>query len=128
MQVLAAFCRRLRYNFRQRPGRGRRALPLSRRRPILIESHSPRRRSPTMTDIARTDELFFTRAGLDRSRIERIVGDALKGADDGRLKSASFGTTQGFGLRGIAGEAAGYAHASELSEVVFKDAAATVKA
>ena len=86
-----------------------------------------------MTDIARTDELFFTRAGLDRTRVERIVGDALKGADDGelfleysqseslayddgRLKSASFDTTQGFGLRSIAGEAAGYAHASELSE------------
>src|SRR5882724_10213704 len=98
-----------------------------------------------MTDIARTDELFFTRAGLDRTRIERIVGDALKGADDGelfleynqsealgwddgKLKSASFDTTQGFGLRGIAGEAAGYAHASELSEDAIKRAAATVKA
>ena len=38
-----------------------------------------------MTDLARTDELFFTRAGLDRARIERIVGDALTGADDGEL-------------------------------------------
>jgi predicted Zn-dependent protease len=36
--------------------------------------------------------------------------------DDGRIKSASFDTTQGFGLRAVAGEAAGYAHASELSE------------
>ena len=98
-----------------------------------------------MTDIARTDELFFTRAGLDRPRIERIVGDALEGADDGelfleysqsealgwddgKLKSASFDTTQGFGLRGISGEAAGYAHASELSEDAIRRAAATVKA
>ena len=98
-----------------------------------------------MTDIARTDELFFTRAGLDRPRLERIVGDALKGADDGelfleynqsealgwddgKLKSASFDTTQGFGLRSIAGEAAGYAHASELSEDAIRRAAATVKA
>src|SRR3546814_11539701 len=39
--------------------------------------------------------------------------------DDGRLKSASFDTMQGFGLRAIAGEAAGYAHASELSEAAI---------
>ncbi len=98
-----------------------------------------------MSDITKTDELFFTRAGLDRGRIEGIVGDALKRADDGelfleynqsealswddgRLKSASFDTTQGFGLRSIAGEAAGYAHASELSEDAIRRAAATVKA
>ena len=84
-----------------------------------------------MSVLARTDDLFFTRAGLDRGRVEGIVGDALNGADDGelfleyrqsealafddgRLKSASFDTTQGFGLRAVAGEAAGYAHASEL--------------
>ena len=98
-----------------------------------------------MSDIAKTDDLFFTRAGLDRSRIEGIVGDALKGADDGelfleysqseslayddgRLKSASFDTTQGFGLRSIAGEAAGYAHASDLNEDAIRRAAQTVKA
>ena len=98
-----------------------------------------------MSDLARTDELFFTRAGLDRGRVEGIVGDALKGADDGelfleynqseslafddgRLKSASFDSSQGFGLRSIAGEAAGYAHASELSEATIKRAAETVKA
>jgi TldD protein len=98
-----------------------------------------------MSDITKTDELFFIRAGLDRGRIEGIVGDALEGADDGelfleynqsealswddgRLKSASFDTTQGFGLRSIAGEAAGYAHASELSEDAIRRAAATVKA
>ncbi|MGH6929815.1 MAG: metallopeptidase TldD-related protein, partial [Dongiaceae bacterium] len=98
-----------------------------------------------MSDMTKTDELFFIRAGLDRGRVEGIVGDALKGADDGelfleynqsealswddgRLKSASFDTTQGFGLRSIAGEAAGYAHASELSEDAIRRAAATVKA
>ena len=98
-----------------------------------------------MSDIAKTDDLFFTRAGLNRARIEGIVGDALKGADDGelfleysqseslaydddRLKSASFDTTQGFGLRSIAGEAAGYAHASELNEDAIRRAAQTVRA
>jgi TldD protein len=48
--------------------------------------------------------------------------------DDGRIKSASFDTTQGFGLRAVAGEAAGYAHASELSEAAIRRAAATVRA
>src|SRR5438045_4450005 len=48
--------------------------------------------------------------------------------DDGRIKSASFDTTQGFGLRAVAGEAAGYAHASELSEAAIKRAATAVRA
>ena len=48
--------------------------------------------------------------------------------DDGKLKSASFDTTQGFGLRAISGEAAGFAHASELTEDAMKRAAGTVKA
>ena len=84
-----------------------------------------------MNAIAITDDLFFTRAGLDRTRTEGIVEEALSGADDGelfleyrqseglsfddgRLKSASFDTTQGFGLRAIADEATGYAHASAI--------------
>ncbi|MFP6756634.1 MAG: metalloprotease TldD [Alphaproteobacteria bacterium] len=98
-----------------------------------------------MTDMARLDDLFFTRAGMDQSRVEAIVGDALDGADDGelfleyrqsesfgfddgKLKSASFDTAQGFGLRAVSGEATGYGHASELSEDAIKRAAATVKA
>ena len=98
-----------------------------------------------MNPLAKTDDLFFTQAGLDRSRLERLTADALKGADDGemfleysqsealsfddgKLKSASFDTTQGFGLRAIAGEAAGFAHASELTEAAMARAAKTVKA
>jgi TldD protein len=98
-----------------------------------------------MNPLAKTDELFFTQAGLDRRRVERLTADALSGADDGemyleysqsealsfddgKLKSASFDTTQGFGLRAISGEAAGYAHASELTEDAMRRAAATVKA
>ncbi|MDX1574976.1 MAG: metalloprotease TldD [Kiloniellales bacterium] len=98
-----------------------------------------------MSNLATADELFFQRAGLDRTRLESLVDDALGGADDGELfleyrqseglsfddgvlKSASFDTTQGFGLRAIAGEAAGYAHSSELSEAAVGRAAETVKA
>jgi len=98
-----------------------------------------------MTDIAATDQLFFTRTGLDRDRVGRIVEESLKGADDGelyleysqseslvyddgRLKNASFDTSQGFGLRAVAGETAGFSHASELSEAAIQRAGETVKA
>ncbi len=90
-------------------------------------------------------ELFFQRAGLDRGRVERIVGDALTGMDDGelfleygqseafvfddgRLKSASFDTSHGFGLRAVNGESTGYAHASELDEAAIRRAADAVQA
>ena len=98
-----------------------------------------------MTDLARLDELFFSRTGMDPDRVDSIVGDALDGADDGelfleyrqsesfafddgKLKSASFDTAQGFGLRAVSGEATGYGHASELSEAAIRRAASTVKA
>jgi len=98
-----------------------------------------------MSDFAATDDLFFTRAGLDRARTESIVEDALGGMDDGelfleyrqseglsfddgQLKAASFDTTLGFGLRAIADEATGYAYASELSEDAMRRAVGTVKA
>ena len=98
-----------------------------------------------MTDLARTDELFFTRTGMDRARVERIVGEALAGMDDGelylewsqsealtiddgRIKSASFDQSQGFGLRGLAGEACGFAHSCELSEEAIRRAGRTVAA
>ena len=48
--------------------------------------------------------------------------------DDGRLKTASFDATQGFGLRSVAGEAVGYGHASELSEGALQRAADAVRA
>src|SRR6202171_4967032 len=98
-----------------------------------------------MTNLAVTNDLFFDRTGMDSGRVERIVGEALAGMDDGelfleysqsesvalddgRIKSASFDTTQGFGLRAVAGEAAGYAHASELSEAAIRRAATAVRA
>ena len=98
-----------------------------------------------MTDIAATDDLFFTRTGLDRERTNTVVEKALAGADDGelyleysqseslvfddgRLKNASFDTGQGFGLRAVSGETSGYSHSTELSEEALDRAAATVRA
>jgi TldD protein len=98
-----------------------------------------------MTDLAVTDALFFERTGMSPTRVEALVAESLAGMDDGelyleysqseslalddgRIKSASFDTSQGFGLRAVADEAAGYAHASELSEAAIRRAAATVRA
>jgi TldD protein len=43
--------------------------------------------------------------------------------DDGRMKSASYDATQGFGLRIVSGEMAGYGHSSELDETAIARAA-----
>jgi len=89
------------------------------------------------------DSLFFTRSNLDNSKVDKIVSDALHKADDGelfmefcesesfvyddqRLKSASFDTSKGFGLRAIAGESSGYAHSSDIDENALKKASETV--
>jgi len=83
-------------------------------------------------------------AGVDTGRARDILGDALTGADDGelfversesenfmfddgRLKSAAYDATEGFGLRVVAGETAGYAHASEISEGAIRRAADTAR-
>jgi TldD protein len=80
--------------------------------------------------------------------IRSIVADTIRGADDGelfleyregealmfdngRLKTANFSSDQGFGLRAVAGEASGYAHANDFTEAGLRraaDAVSTVKA
>ena len=49
------------------------------------------------------------------------------GFDDGRLKTADYHTSSGFGLRGVTGETTAFAHANELSEAAIERAAATLK-
>ena len=95
--------------------------------------------------MASSSDLFFGQSGLDRSRVQELVDESLKGSDDGelfleyrqsetfafddgRLKAATFDTSQGFGLRAVSGETTGYAHASELSEDAIKRAGQTVRA
>jgi TldD protein len=75
-------------------------------------------------------------SGVDPERAGDILGEALAGADDGelflerseseaflfddgRLKSASYDSSEGFGLRVVAGETAGYAHATEITEAAI---------
>ncbi len=47
--------------------------------------------------------------------------------DDGRLKTAEFHTSSGFGLRGVTGETTAFAHANEISAAAIDRAAATLK-
>ena len=49
------------------------------------------------------------------------------GFDDGRLKTADYHTSSGFGLRGVSGEMTAFAHANEISEAAIDRAAATLK-
>ena len=96
-----------------------------------------------MTDSKSVD--LIDAADLDQDRVTAITAGALSGADDGelfleyrqsesllfdngRLKSASYDTAQGFGLRAVADEAVGYAHSDELSEAALKRASDAVQA
>lgn len=97
-----------------------------------------------MSDAKKLDTLFFERTGMDENRTVKEVEKALDGMDDGELflefcqsedltfddghlKSTSFDTTQGFGLRAVLGEATGYAHSSEISIDALKRAGKTVR-
>ncbi|HZT26432.1 MAG TPA: metalloprotease TldD [Pseudolabrys sp.] len=88
---------------------------------------------------------LIDRAGLDKGKVGEIVKRGLEGADDGelfleyrqsealtfdngRLKQATYDTSQGFGLRAVKDDAVGYAHASDLSEAALARAADAVRA
>jgi TldD protein len=90
-------------------------------------------------------KLFHETGGLDPHMAARHINTALDGADDGelfleyresesisledgRIRSASFDTRRGFGLRAVLGEASYYAHAGELSDEALARAAQTIKA
>ena len=49
------------------------------------------------------------------------------GFDDGRLKTADYHSSSGFGLRGVSGETTAFAHANEISEAAIERAAATLR-
>ena len=58
---------------------------------------------------------------LERRRSEGLV------LDDGRVKQASYDASEGFGLRAVRGEVAGYAHSTEISERALMRAASTAR-
>ncbi len=81
---------------------------------------------------------------LDPAEAQRLTRDALSACDDGelylqyrtsesfafddgRLKVADYGSARGFGLRGVSGEATGFAHSDDVSPAGIARAAATLK-
>ncbi|MGA0540247.1 metalloprotease TldD [Neotabrizicola sp. VNH66] len=58
--------------------------------------------------------------------LERRVGESLV-LDDGRIRTASYDATEGFGLRAVKGDVAGYAHSTEISETALRRAAETAR-
>jgi TldD protein len=86
---------------------------------------------------------FLYRDTLDPETAQRVTAQLLARADDGelflqyrkaeafgfddrRLKTASYDTTAGFGLRAVSGEMTAFAHANELSEAALRRAGETM--
>jgi len=82
--------------------------------------------------------------GLDEDTARALLREAVAGADDGelflerrrsevlsfddgRLRTASYDAAEGFGLRAVRGEAAGYAHSTTLDEHALRRAVATAR-
>lgn len=85
------------------------------------------------------------RFDVSEAELRALLDDTLAGADDGelfleyreqeslafdngRLKAGNFSVDQGFGLRAVAGEAVGFAHADDFSIAALKRAADAVAA
>ena len=95
-----------------------------------------------MTDQTHNFRPFETH--LDENATRRLLQEALEGGDDGelfferrrsealvfddgRLKTASYDASEGFGLRAVRGETAGYAHSTDISEPAIRRAAETAR-
>src|SRR5580692_7523364 len=96
-----------------------------------------------MTNPATTS--LLDRANLDKVRVSKLIDRGLEGADDGelfleykqsemlvfdngRLKQATYDTSQGFGLRAVKDDAVGYTHSSDVSLPALIRAADAVSA
>ena len=58
--------------------------------------------------------------------LERRKSEVLS-FDDGRVKTASFDASEGFGLRAVKGETAGYAHSTTIDEHALRRAVSTAR-
>ena len=67
-------------------------------------------------------------AGADDGELflERCCSEALV-LDDGRVKNASYNSSEGFGLRAVKGDVTGYSHSTEITEAALQRAAATAR-
>ena len=93
--------------------------------------------------IATDPRSFLYRDALDPDEAQALTAAALAraddgelylqyrkseafGFDDGRLKTASYDTQAGFGLRAVSGETTAFAHANELSAAAIRRAGETM--
>ncbi|MEM7215118.1 MAG: metalloprotease TldD [Pseudomonadota bacterium] len=89
-------------------------------------------------------ESLIDQFDIDRQSVEAMLRDSIGKADDGelfaeysesetlvfdngKLKAGNFNTSQGFGLRAVAGEVSAYAHSGDMSEAGLKRACAAVQ-
>ena len=86
---------------------------------------------PFETDMDEGNALSILRdatAGADDGELflERRRSEILSW-DDGRVRTASYDASRGFGLRAVRGETAGYAHSTEMTESALRRAADTAR-
>ena len=86
---------------------------------------------PFETDLDEATALAILRdatAGADDGELflERRRSEGIS-LDDGRIKTASYDAGQGFGLRAVRGEVAGYAHSTDISEHALRRASETAR-
>lgn len=98
-----------------------------------------------MAESTPTLNFFFKDSDLNEGKTQALVEKNLHGMDDGelylestqseafsfddgRLKNASFDSSQGFGLRAVKGESTGFSHSNELSHAAIERAGETVRA
>ncbi|NCO85572.1 MAG: metalloprotease TldD [Rhodobacterales bacterium] len=91
-----------------------------------------------------TDAFRPFETAMDQDRALSLLREAVAGADDGelflerrrsevisfddgRIKTASYDASEGFGLRAVRGETAGYAHSTTLDEAALRRAVATAR-
>lgn len=91
-----------------------------------------------------TDDYFFKYNAWNKDSVKKIVTNCLEGFDDGELylqeshsesilfddgqvSNASFNISKGFGLRGVLGEVASYAHTTDFSEISLNKAKEVVR-
>jgi len=93
-------------------------MPAERFRPFENDLDQERALGLLRTAVAGADdgELF-----IERRRSEVLV------FDDGRIRTASYDASEGFGLRAVLGETTGYAHSTEVSEKALKRAVETAR-
>ena len=92
-------------------------------------AHDPFR--PFETKLDHDSALAMVRdatAGADDGELflERRKSEVLS-FDDGRIRTASYDASEGFGLRAVRGEVAGYAHSTEISENALRRASETAR-